>query len=156
VPSRLAAAALTLERPDGTSEVVRPVLAGIPGEKAGAKLPTLIYEGTDPAGIYTLLAQVAEETTAEAAGNEAGSEPVVETRFCVNVDTRESDLTPLDPRDIQALFTATKAEYVKAGEDVLDRIQTSRHGREVWRSLLLLVCLLLMTESVLSHQIDRA
>jgi hypothetical protein len=157
VPSRLAAAALTLERPDGTSEVVRPVLAGIPGEKAGAKLPTLVYERTDPAGIYTLLAQASEKSTPEAAaGDETGSEPAVETRFCVNVDTRESDLTPLDPRDIQALFTATKAEYVKAGDDVLGRIQTSRHGREVWRSLLLVVCLLLMTESVLSHQIDKA
>ena len=150
VPSRLAAAALTLERPEGGSEAVQPVLAGIPGEKAGAKLPTLVYDRTDPAGVYTLLAlPVAEDET-------GGPAAPIETRFCVNVNTRESDLTPLNARDIQSLFKATKAEYIKADEDVLGRIQTSRHGREVWRYLLLAVCLLLMTESVLSHQIDKA
>jgi len=39
---------------------------------------------------------------------------------------------------------------------MLGRIRSSRHGREMWRYLALAVCLLLMTESVLSHQIDRA
>ena len=145
VASRLVAAVLTLDRPRGAPEVVRPVLAGIPGEKEGAKLPTLLYDGTDPAGIYTL--RVVDTDTAEAAP--------VETQFCINVDTRESELTTLTPNVIRSLFKATPIEYIKADEDVLSRIRTSRHGREIWRYLALAVCLLLMTESVLSHQIDR-
>ena len=147
VPSRLAAATLTLQRPRGGSEIVRPVLAGIPGERAGPKLPTLLYEGTDPAGAYTLLAPSADERMAGA--------PAVETQFCVNVNPRESDLTKVSPDVVRSLFKATKVEYLETDTDVLGRIRTSRHGREVWRYLALAVCLLLMTESVLSHQIDR-
>ena len=145
MPTRLAAATLTLGRPDGTSEIVRPVLAGIPGEKKGAKLPTLLYEGTDPAGVYTL----------RAPGSGTAEEPAVETQFCVNVNTRESSLTVLNPKVIRSLFKAAPAEYVKADEDVLGRIRTSRHGREIWRYLALAVCAFLITETVLAHQIDR-
>jgi len=79
----------------------------------------------------------------------------VETQFCVNVTTRESDSTTLSPKVIRSLFKAAPVEVVKADEDVLGRIRTSRHGREIWRYLALAVCLFLITESVLAHQIDR-
>ena len=148
VASRFASTALRLDRPRGGPVVVRPVLAGIPGEKAGAKLPTVVYDGTDPAGIYALLVPDADDD----AGGEAG----VETQFCVNVETRESDLTPLSPKVLGSLFKATKIEYVEADEDVVGLIRTSRHGREIWRYLALAVCLFLMTESVLAHEIDKA
>ena len=148
VSSRYASRELVLDRPGGGEERVRAVLAGIPGDEAGAKLPTVVYDRTDPAGIYRLVAE-------PVAGAEI-SGPELETRFCVNVDTRESDLAPLSPKMLTALFRATKAEYIKADENVVNKIKTSRRGREVWRYLALAVCLLLMTESVLAHEIDRA
>jgi len=148
VASRLSDATLRLDRPRGGPEVVRPEPAGIPGEEAGAKLPTLIYDATDPSGIYALRVPESEADVSDAAP--------VETQFSVNVNTRESDLTPVSPKVIRSAFKTTTVEYVKADDEMLDRIRSSRHGREVWRYLALSVCLLLMTESVLSHQIDKA
>jgi hypothetical protein len=145
VPSRLASAEITLDRPRGGSAVVRPVLAGIPGEKGGTKLPTVVYNGTDPAGIYAL----------RVPRDEADAEPPVETLFSVNVETRESDLAPVSPKVLESLFKPAQVKYLKTGDDVLGPIRTSRHGREVWRYLALAVCLLLMTESVLAHEINK-
>ncbi len=146
VPSRLASAELRLERPRGGPETVRPVLAGIPGDTGGAKLPTLVYDETDAAGIYTV--------RAPSAPDDAASAPV-EVHVCVNVDPRESDLTPLAPQALKSLFRAAPLEYVTADEDVARVVRTSRHGREMWRYLAVAVCLLLMTESVLAHKIDK-
>ncbi|MBN1917137.1 MAG: VWA domain-containing protein [Verrucomicrobia bacterium] len=148
VSARDSARELVLDRPSGAQERVRPVLAGIPGDEVGSRFPTIVYDKTDPAGIYRL--------TAEAADTASVLEPAFETRFCVNVDTRESDLTPVSPKMLLALFKATKAEYIRADEDVINKIKTSRRGREIWRFLAVAVCLLLMTESVLAHEIDRA
>jgi hypothetical protein len=64
-------------------------------------------------------------------------------------------LTKVSPEVARSLFKATKVEYLEVDKDMLGRIRSSRHGREMWRYLALAVCLLLMTESVLSHQIDR-
>jgi hypothetical protein len=143
VPSRLATAELTLERPRGAPETVRPALAGIPGEHDGTKLPMLVYEETDAAGIYTVRGP-----------DDAASGPV-EMHVCVNVDPRESDLTPLTPQALTSLFRAAPLEYVAADEDVARVVRTSRHGREMWRYLAVAVCLLLMTESALAHTIDK-
>ena len=148
VSSRYASRELVLDRPGGGHELVRPVLASVPGDEAGSKLPAVVYDRTDPAGIYRLTAEH------EIEGN--ALQPELESRFCVNVDTRESDLSPLSPKMLKSLFKATKAEYIKTGEDVANKIRASRRGREVWRYIALAVCLLLMTESVLAHEIDRA
>jgi hypothetical protein len=148
VPARLASAELQIQRAGGEAKVVRPVLAGIPGERGGTKLPTIVDDETAQAGIYRLLAPAG-------AGEEPGAHELIQTQFCVNGDPRESDLTPLSDKVLRSLFKATDVKYVKANEDVLGLIRTSRHGREIWRSLALVVCMLLMAESVLAHEIDK-
>lgn len=149
VPARLASAELQIQRAGSDPKVIRPGLAGIPGERGGTKLPTIVDDETGRAGIYRLLAPAGE-------GEEAGTHKLIQTQFCVNGDPRESELTPLSDKVIRSLIKTTDAKYVRANEDVLGLIRTSRHGREIWRSLALAVCVLLMAESVLAHEIDKA
>ena len=67
-------------------------------------------------------------------------------RFAVNVDVRESDLARPAPRDLIRLSGRSSTLVMAPGERVASVVQRLRHGRELWRELLILALILMAVE----------
>ncbi len=67
-------------------------------------------------------------------------------RFAVNIDARESDLARPVPRDLIRLSGRSTSLVMAPGERVATVVQKLRHGRELWRELLMLALLLMVVE----------
>ena len=71
--------------------------------------------------------------------------------FPVNVDARESDLTPVERERLLLLFGAEDTHFVQPGEDLRERVMGNRYGRELWREFILAAVLLLLLELWISR-----
>ena len=70
----------------------------------------------------------------------------------VNVDTKESNLEPLDTAGLKALFPDRKLRIITPREVVTETIRESRYGREFWREFLLAALILLSLEAFLARR----
>ena len=66
--------------------------------------------------------------------------------FPVNVDTRESVLTPVDQDRLARLFGQDRTHFIRSQDDLRARILGRRYGRELWRECLVLALILLLAE----------
>ena len=65
--------------------------------------------------------------------------------FAVNLDTNESDLTPVDPERIRRILAPADLHFLTPGEDLRLAVLGNRYGRELWRECLILsLCLLVL------------
>jgi hypothetical protein len=77
--------------------------------------------------------------------------PVI--RRSVNVDTRlESNLTPLTVDELRQVFPGEKVQVIEAGAVLGTPVREARYGREIWRELVLVVLLLMISEGWLSRR----
>ncbi|MEE3259164.1 MAG: BatA domain-containing protein [Candidatus Latescibacterota bacterium] len=66
--------------------------------------------------------------------------------FAVNLDTRESDLTPVPPERVRQVFGDAELHFLHPGDDLRLAVLGNRYGRELWREFLLLALALLTLE----------
>ena len=67
-------------------------------------------------------------------------------RFPVNVDTRESVLTPLGRPRLNEIFGPHRTQLIHTREELAARVLGNRYGRELWREFLALALAVLMLE----------
>ncbi len=79
----------------------------------------------------------------------AGATPLI-TPLAVNVDTRESDLVPIDSEQLPLLF-GSDATTLAPGETLSRQVLEARYGRELWRLCLTIAFLMLLAESLLAR-----
>ncbi|SVE52454.1 uncharacterized protein METZ01_LOCUS505308, partial [marine metagenome] len=72
-------------------------------------------------------------------------------RFPVNVDTRESDLTPLPAGELARIFGPDRIRMIRPDDDLREAVLLNRYGQELWRECLLLAVCLLLWELWLSR-----
>jgi hypothetical protein len=74
----------------------------------------------------------------------------------VNLDPAESDLTPLDPRELVAAVTghATPGETAPLDPQEITREEAERH-QGLWWYLLLVGVVLLASETVIANHLSR-
>jgi len=143
-----ASAPVTVTAPDGLT--VKVVARGGGEEEGNGESEAFVsFEETSRAGMYTMRAP---KDSAEEPG-EGHAEGV--SYFAVNVDTEESDLSPLEGRAIERLIRSNECRYLRAEEGIVERIGQIRQGKEVWRFLVVAVLCFLVVESVLARQIDK-
>lgn len=124
-------------------------------QKDGLKAePTISFEETSAAGIYTLTTSgVTEDVRTGSSGGLAERETI--RPFALNVDTDESDLTPLQEEGIRRLIRNKDMKYVKTRAGTSRAIEEARHGKEIWRYFVVGVLCFLVFESVLARKIDK-
>jgi hypothetical protein len=66
--------------------------------------------------------------------------------FPVNLDTRESVLTPVDTATVRRLLGEDRVVFLEPGKDPRPQVAATRFGRELWREFLLLALGLLLLE----------
>ena len=79
---------------------------------------------------------------------DAGGE--VLSRFAVNVDPEEGDLSVAPTDRLQRLF-GRGAQVLGVGQPISRELLEGRYGRELWRPLLMMVLLLLAVETFLAR-----
>jgi hypothetical protein len=114
---------------------------------AGGSEPTVVFEDTTRAGIYAL-------RTTESSARDANSAGETVRYFAVNVDTAESDLSVLDEKAIRRQVPWEELKYLR-GEGAAEAIERIRHGKEIWRFLIVGTICLLLLESLLARKIDK-
>ena len=67
-------------------------------------------------------------------------------RFAVNLDTRESNLSELDPAALERIFGADNLHRLQPGTPLREQVLEQRYGNEVWREFLIAAVLLLLVE----------
>ncbi len=72
-------------------------------------------------------------------------------RFPVNVDTRESVLTPVGRQRLEQIFGPHRTQFISPREDLDTRIMGNRYGRELWREFLAFALAVLLLELWLSR-----
>ncbi len=73
-------------------------------------------------------------------------------RSAVNLDTAESDLTPLTDDELLAMFPRDGVQILPASVSLGSPIREARYGREFWRELVVLVLLIMLAEGWLSRR----
>lgn len=68
-------------------------------------------------------------------------------RFAVNVDTGESNLEEVSPRQLERVFGPGRVVPLAADADLREQVLVRRYGRELWREFLLAALALLLAES---------
>ncbi len=117
------------------------------GQEDSPNEPFVSFDNTSQAGVYTLK---------PSGGAEAGDESGREVRyFAVNVDTAESDLSVLNEEGIERLIRWKEFKYFKSQGEAVQKIESIREGKEIWRYFLVGVLCFLVFESVLARQIDK-
>ena len=66
--------------------------------------------------------------------------------FAVNLDTRESALTPVDTERVRRVFEGCDLHFLHPGDDLRLAVLGNRYGREFWREFLLLALALMALE----------
>jgi len=72
--------------------------------------------------------------------------------FPVNLDTRESLLTPVGRDRLQQIFGAERTHFIQPGDNLREEILGRRYGRELWRECLVLALVLLVLELWAAHR----
>ncbi len=67
-------------------------------------------------------------------------------RFPVNLDTRESVLTPVVRDHLRRIFGPDRTHFIQPSDDLRFEILGRRYGRELWRECLILALVLLLIE----------
>jgi hypothetical protein len=75
---------------------------------------------------------------------------IVDT-FPVNIDTRESNLTPVGREMLGRIFPPENLHFLQSGEAQRLQVLGNRYGRELWREFLALALLLLLVELWISR-----
>ena len=75
----------------------------------------------------------------------------VRNTFAVNLDVRESDLTPVPERELIAAFPPGRAQILRPGADLARRVREARYGRELWTWFVVLALLLLVIETIVAR-----
>jgi len=82
---------------------------------------------------------------------EAAGRPVI--RRAVNLDAEaESDLTPMTSEELVQAFPGDRVQVIEAGASIGTPVREARYGREMWRELVVVVLLLLISEAWLSRR----
>lgn len=122
---------LLMERPDGKQALVIPQL--------GDGVFKINYTDTGLPGIYTLYA-----------GNQ------LLARWPVNPDSAESDFAPIDLAQFAQIIGHDQFLVIQNQESILNAVQASRYGRELWRYFVAAGLLLLIIEMVVARAGNRA
>ncbi len=130
LPGDSAGLPLTLASPDGTRHTVRPVARGMQS--------VVQFDRTGQPGVYTLTGPDARAI-----------------HFVALAPRRESDLRRLAPEGIATVAEGLNADVVESAQEFLELDRTRRHGREIWRLLLLAVLALMFTELFLQQRFAR-
>jgi hypothetical protein len=75
---------------------------------------------------------------------------IVDT-FPVNIDTRESNLTPVGREMLERIFPSENLSFLQSGEAQRLQVLGNRYGRELWREFLALALVLLLVELWISR-----
>ena len=121
---------LSLTTPDGTRHTVRPTGRGTRS--------VVQFSETQQPGVYTLTGPDARPL-----------------HFVAETSRAESDLRLLDSEHMQSLADDLGADVVRSSAEYLELDRTRRHGREVWRFLLLAVAGLMCVELMLQQRFTR-
>ena len=74
-------------------------------------------------------------------------------RRAVNLDTEaESDLTPIADDELLEIFPGERVRLIEAGSPLGTPVREARYGREMWRELIVVVLLLMISEAWLSRR----
>ena len=119
------------ETPSGKRLLLSPELVG---DRYYWKIPRL-----DEAGLWRLHYQT---TTAQ----EGLGKTKLADLFAVNLNTKESDLTPLDPQLLARRFGQDRTHLITAADELKNLVLGNRYGRELWREFLLFGLVLLVAE----------
>jgi hypothetical protein len=130
LPSGSAGLSLALASPDGTRHTVRPVARGASS--------VVQFDRTAQPGVYTLTSPDAQAI-----------------HFVARAQRSESNLRRLTSEELAALAEDLGADVVDSAQDFLELERTRRHGREIWRFLLLAVVALMFTEMFLQQRFAR-
>lgn len=131
---------------------------GVPASRNAESAPEQVFTVTTPAGVQEALvarfvgkmAIVTYENTREPGHyvfDGAGRRLV----RAVNVDTRESNLQRVDLRDLDKALGLKDVEVVDSGAAIARHIRESRHGKELYKIIVVVVLLLLTAELFLSR-----
>jgi hypothetical protein len=116
-----------VEKPDGKLTRVVPQI----GEGAYK----IKFQDSDIAGIYSLYA-----------------EDRLITRWAVNPDPDESDITAIDANKMKEIIGEGKIISIQKGEALASVVTTSRYGRELWKFLIGIALLFLIIEMILARE----
>ena len=72
-------------------------------------------------------------------------------QFAVNADSRESDLTPVDIKQLATAIGSDDFVALTPGSDHSTTISEKRHGKELWQLFLWLAALLILIEMIISR-----
>ena len=126
----------------GPGSSVRPEVALTP---SGGRLP---LDGED-----AQVLELTEQGFYEIRGRSQGAPAVV---VASNVDTSESDLTPMDPREIVAAATASAAAEQSRASGEPPTPEAQERMQRIWWYLLLAGILLLGADTLLSNRLSKA
>jgi hypothetical protein len=130
LPGEADGAPLSLTSPDGARHTVRPV-------RRGAHSVVQFHKTQQP-GVYTLMGWDARPL-----------------HFVAETAREESDLRLLDSGRLQSLAADLGGDVAGSGAQYVELDKSRRHGREVWRLLLLAVLGLMFGELVLQQRFAR-
>jgi hypothetical protein len=117
--------------------VLTPSSRRLPLEEEGSEVLELTEQG-----FYEVRARAGDAVTAVVASN---------------VDTTESDLTPMDPKEIVAAATPSESERLAAaGADVPLTPEAQERSQRLWWYLLCIGVVLLGADTVLSNRLSRS
>ena len=69
----------------------------------------------------------------------------------VNVDPKESDLTPASRRDIEEQLEGLACAFIAPGVDIGGQVLAARRGRELWRVFVYVALALVALEMFLAR-----
>ena len=121
------------EAPTGRVEVEVPAGRTVAAELRDIPGPAAVVDATEP-GVY----RFSVDGRVVALG-------------AVNVDPRESDLTPADRGEVEDLLSPRRVTFVGEGARLEDEVLQARYGRELWRAFLYAALALLALEMYLAR-----
>jgi hypothetical protein len=127
--------------PDGRAVTVRATL-----DKRGC---LLTFPKTDRAGNWEMREIGKESPRFQSGGN------VIAESFAVNLQTAESDLTPMPPSELARLIPDARFHVIDDPDNLRAAIQQSRLGIELWRHLIGAAMVLVLLEAWLAQKFGR-
>ena len=116
-----------VEKPDGKLAKVVP--------QFGEGAYKIKFQGSDQAGIYSLY---------------AGDRLI--TKWAVNPDPNESDVTAIDENSMKEIIGEGKIITIPNGEELAGVVTTSRYGRELWKYLIGIALVFLIIEMLIARE----
>lgn len=116
-----------IETPDGKLTKIIPQI--------GDGYYRINFKATDRAGIYSLYA-----------------EDRLQTKWAVNPDPDESDVTPMDSAELERIIGAGNLVSIQPEQSLANVVSTSRYGRELWKYFIGVALLFLIFEMLLARE----